>query len=359
MSFDPSCPFSPRSCRVALLGFGTVGSAVARRLAAGDTPFQLTHIFDRRAGEKRHAAGLDQVTWTSQIEDVWRSDADVVVEAIGGVQPAAEWMRAALVAGKSVVTANKQAVARHGGALLALAERQGRQFRFEAAVGGAMPIVRTVADGLAGDRIVAIDAILNGTTTAVFAQVEATGCSLDAAIRSAQARGFAEADPRTDLDGDDARAKLAILCALAFGLRVDPSHIPAVSCVTTTAADFTRARRRGATIRQLAHADYDRGSSTLTAWVAPVEVPCASIFGRTAGPQNAALITGEHAGPIGIFGAGAGGGATAVAIVSDIAAIARDFAAIVPAPSLTTDFILRTADPDGFTSNFVPVEVAC
>jgi homoserine dehydrogenase len=354
-----SDPFSSRCCRVALLGFGTVGSAVARRLTSDATPFHLTHILDRRAGEKRPAAGLSRASWTSEIADILQSDADVVVEAIGGLEPAADWIRAALAAGKSVVTANKQVMARHGAALLALAARQGRQLRFEAAVGGAMPIVRVVGDGLAGDRIAAIDAILNGTTNAVLSQIEATGCSLDAAVRSAQALGYAEADPASDLDGDDARAKLAILCALAFGLRVDPSQIPALSCAATTAGDFARARLHGATIRQLAHADYDRGSSTLTAWVAPVEVASASLFGRTVGPQNAALIAGAHAGAIGVFGAGAGGEATAVAIIGDIAAIARDRAAIVPAPPLTTDFVLRIADAVRRTSNFVPVEVAC
>jgi homoserine dehydrogenase len=338
--FDPSRP-SDR-CRVALLGFGTVGSAVARRLTALDSPFRLTTIFDRRADEKRHTADIAGVTWTSDVADVLRGSADVIVEAIGGLEPAREWMRGALLAGKSVVTANKQAIARDLAPLLALASRQGRQIRFEAAVGGAMPIVRAL-DGLAGDRIVAIDAILNGTTNAVLSQVEATGCAIDDAVRAAQALGYAEARPAADLDGDDARAKLAILCALAFGLRVDPASIPARSSASITAADFELARRRGATIRQLAHADYDRGTSTLTAWVAPTDVPAGSIFGRTVGAHNAAVIAGEHSGEIGISGAGAGGDATAVAILSDIAAIARDKAAIVPPLRLHSAFQVRTA----------------
>ena len=347
-----SDPFSSRCCRVALLGFGTVGSAVARRLAADHTPFQLTHIFDRRAAEKRWSAGLDAVSWTSNIDDVLHADADIVVEVVGGVDPAAGWIRAALAAGKSVVTANKQVIAHHGARLLALAARQGRQLRFEAAVGGAMPIVRAIGEGLAGDRIIAIDAILNGTTNAVFTAIETTGCSLAAAVRAARRLGYAEADAATDLDGDDARAKLAILCALAFGLRVDPAAIGGRSCASTTAADFSRARLRGATIRQLAHADYDRATATLTAWVAPTKVATASLFGRTVGPQNAAIVIGDHSGEIGIFGAGAGGEATAVAILSDVAAIARDRAAIVPPPALTANFILQTPD-------FDPVEVAC
>jgi homoserine dehydrogenase len=347
-------------CRIALLGFGTVGSAVARRLTAPDPGVsprvQLTHIFDRRAGEKRaawHAASRvasraelcgDSLTWTSSVDEVLQSDADVIVEAIGGVEPAADWIRAALLAGKSVVTANKQVVARHGASLLTLAARQGRQLRFEAAVGGAMPIVRAIGEGLAGDRITRLVAILNGTTNAVFSQMEATGCSLNAAVRDARARGYAEADPSTDLDGQDARAKLAILCALAFGLRVDPSQIDVRSSASIAAADFARARQHGATIRQIAFAKYDYATSALTAWVAPIEVDEASIFARTNGPRNVALITGAHSGETGIFGAGAGGDATAVAVLGDIAAIARDKSAIVPPPTLTVDFRLQTSD---------------
>jgi homoserine dehydrogenase len=347
-----SDPFSSRPCRVALLGFGTVGSAVARRLT-DDAPaaMLLTHIFDRRAADQRRLAPRDGVVWTACIDEVLQSDADVVVEAVGGVDPASAWIRAALTAGKSVVTANKQVIARDGAALLALAARQGRQLRFEAAVGGAMPIVRAVADGLAGDRITRIVAILNGTTNAVLTQMEETGCSLPDALRAARARGYAEADPSADLDGDDARAKLAILCALAFGVRVDPARIPARSAASITAAAIAAARRRGAALRQIAHADFDRASSTLTAWVAPIEVPRDSIFGRTVGAQNAAIVTGAHSGDTGLFGTGAGGDATAVAILSDLAAIARDRAAIVPAPRLTADFLFRTCNCD--------MEVSC
>ena len=330
-------------CRVALLGFGTVGSAVARRLILPESTsstIRLTHIFDRRAAEKRESLCADGLTWTSSIDDVLHSGADVVVEAIGGIEPAADWIRGALMAGKSVVTANKQVVARHGAALLTLAARQGRQLRFEAAVGGAMPIVRAIGEGLAGDRIVRLVAILNGTSNAVLSQMEASGCSLDAAVQDARSRGYAEADPSADLDGEDARAKLSILCALAFGLRVDPAHIDIRSSASIGAVDFAQARKRGSTIRQIAHAGFDYARRELTAWVAPVEVDCASIFARATGPQNAALITGAHSGEIGIFGTGAGGDATAVAILGDIAAIARDKAAIVPAPILHSNFTI-------------------
>jgi homoserine dehydrogenase len=330
--------------RVALLGFGTVGSALARRLTASPRfpHIALTHVFDRSAARKRDAFDpCHKVVWTAHIEDVLASDADIVVEAIGGVDPAAEWIRQALLRGKSVVTANKQVVARHGASLWALAARQGRQFRFEAAVGGAMPIVRAISDGLAGDRLTRIVAILNGTTNAVLSRMDADGLTMAQALHEARAKGFAEADASTDLDGDDARAKLAILCALAFGVRVGVEDIPARSVAQITQADFTRARTGGATIRQLAHADYDRASATLTAWVAPVTVARDSVFGRATGAHNVAVITGDHAGEIVISGAGAGGDPTAVAIISDVAAIARDRAAVVPAPRLTSDFSVR------------------
>ena len=349
-------PVSSR-CRIALLGFGTVGSAVARRLTSDSTNFELTHIFDRRASSKRAALPAPHLVWTTRIEDVLECDADVVVETVGGVEPAAEWIRAALLAGKSVVTANKQVMARHGDSLLTLAARQGRQLRFEAAVGGAMPIVRAIGDGLAGDRITRLDAILNGTTNAVLSRMEATHCSMDEALADAKACGLAEADPSADLDGDDAAAKLAILCALAFGLRVDPAQVDVRSTANVTVHDLVRARAEGAAIRQIAHAEYDRATSTLAAWVAPVAVPHGSILAATTGARNAALITADYSGETVIAGTGAGGDATAVAIISDIAAIARDRAAIVPAPVLSADFGLRRSHFE-LASAFFPLAEA-
>src|SRR5262249_43257673 len=174
--------------------------------------------------------------------------------AIGGLEPAAEWTRAALLGGKSVVTANKQVIAHHGPALLALAERQGRQLRFEAAVGGAMPIVRAVSDGLAGDRLTRIVAVLNGTSNAVLSRMEATGCTVAEALDEARVQGWAEADPSSDLEGLDARAKLAILCALGFRLRVDPTRIETRSIARLQPSRFESLGRHGATIRQTAYA---------------------------------------------------------------------------------------------------------
>src|SRR5262245_3937163 len=333
-----SAAFTTERCRVAVVGFGTVGSAIAARLAGAVAVggLDVTHICDRRAASKRagRPALRGAIAWTTSFEEVLASDADVVVEVIGGIEPAADWIRAALAAGKSVVTANKQVIAHHGPALLQFAERQGRQLRFEAAVGGAMPIVRAVADGLAGDRLTRIVAILNGTTNAVLSRMETTGCSMDEAVADARARGYAEADPSVDLDGGDAAAKLSILCGLAFGLRVDPDAIPTRTTASITAADFERARVSGGTIRQLAHAEFNHATATLAAWVAPTFVSRTSIFAATSGPQNAAIISGAHSGDITLSGAGAGGEARAVAILSDGLAVARERAVNVVAEVL-------------------------
>ena len=329
----------PHVCHVGLLGFGLAGSAIARRLTGPDSPraLQLTHIFDRRAREKRarQADALSALCWTDRFDDLLASDADIIIDAVTGAEPASDYVRAALLAGKSVVTVNKHVIAHHGPALLTLAERQGRQLRYEAAVGGAMPIVRVLADAMAGDRLMRIEAVLNGTSNAVLSRMEATGCTLDDAIAEACAAGYADVDPSADLDGGDAAAKLAILCALGFGLRVLPAQVETKTTAHVTPEDFLDATARGGTIRQLAHAAYDADRSALTVWVAPRFVPKSSLFARLTGPENGAVLTGRYAGDVSVIGTGAGGDALAVAALSDLVAIARDRAAIVPAPVLT------------------------
>jgi homoserine dehydrogenase len=335
----PSHPRHPAPCRVGVLGFGSVGSAVAKRLTGPDSVsnLQLTHICDRRAREKRNRepeSSAADVVWIDRFDDLLTSEVDIVVEAMSGTGPSVDYVRAALLTGKSVVTTNKQVMAHHGPGLLSLAERQGRQLRFEAAVGGAMPIVRAL-EGLAGDRITRVVAILNGTSNAVLSRMDQTGCDMDEAVADACARGYAEGDPAADLDGTDAAAKLAILCALAFRLRVGPAQIVTRSTAGLGQTDFREARQRSGTIRQIAHGEYDWTRSLLTAWVAPMLVPATSIFARATGPQNAAVLLGAHAGEVTISGAGAGSDAMAVAVVGDLIAIARDRAAIVPAPVLS------------------------
>jgi homoserine dehydrogenase len=339
-------------CRVGILGFGTVGSTVARRLTGPDPipQLKLTHIADRRARDKRarQSEPLASITWTDRFDDLLASDVDIVIETVSGGDPAIDYIRAALLAGKSVVTANKKVMAHQGHALLTLAERQGRQLRFEAAVGGAMPIVRVLGNGLSGDRVTAFSAILNATSNAVLSQMESDGCDIDEAIASACANGYTEVDPSLDLDGSDAAAKLVILCALAFHLRVDPDAIETRTTAHIGLEAFKRAHLRGGTIRQIAHASYDASQSVLTAWVAPIVVAKASLFAQMTGPQNAAVITCAHAGDVMLTGQGAGGDAPAVAILGDVLEIARDRAAIVPAPTLVEPREIRGLSEHSF-----------
>lgn len=333
-------------CRVGLLGYGASAAAIARRLTAPDSPstIRLTHVCDRRARERRAQQPeiLANLHWTDRFDDLLTSDIDIVMEAGAGSEPVYDYLRAALLAGKSVVTLNRQVVAHHGPALLTLAERQGRQFRYEGAVGGALPIVRLLADGFCGDRVRSIDAILSGSSNAVLSKMDEDGCVMDDAIADACARGYADADPSADLEGVDAATKLAILCALAFGLRVLPSQIETRGTGRVDAEDFRRARQRSGTIRQVAHAAYDPDSSSLVTWVAPIYLPNTAPLARVVGPQNAALITGVYAGEVFVAGKGAGVDAAAVAAIGDLTMIARDRAAIVPAPVLKEPKIIKS-----------------
>lgn len=337
---------------IGLLGFGTVGVAVARRLTGPDPVplLSLTHIYDRRAREKRarESEPLSALAWVERFDDLLAADTDIIVEALPAGEPAVDYVRAALLAGKSVVTASRQVMAHHGPALLTLAERQGRQLRYEAAVGGAMPLVRVLGDGLSGDRVLKIEAILNGTTNAVLSQMERNGCSMDEAIAEACAHGYAEADPTIDLSGSDAAAKLSILCALAFGLRVHPEAIDTRTSTGVTSDDLRSARQRGGTIRQVAHASFARPKGVLTAWVSPTFVTDASPLSRADGAQNAAVITCQYAGDVTISGTGAGGDALAVAMIGDLRAIARDRAAIMPAPILADPREIRGCSEESF-----------
>jgi homoserine dehydrogenase len=339
-------------CRVGLLGFGTVGATVARRLTGPDPlpQLRLTHIADRRARDKRarQPESLATLNWTERFDDLFSSDVDIVIETLAGGEPAVDLIRAALLAGKSVVTANKKVMAHQGQALLTLAERQGRQLRFEAAVGGAMPIVRVLGNGLTGDRVTALAAILNATSNAVLSRMESDGCDIDEAIASACASGYAEVDPSLDLDGTDAAAKLVILCALAFHLRVDPETIETRTTANIGQDSLKKVHLRGGTIRQIAHAAYDPAQAVLTAWVSPMFVPRGSLFAQMTGPQNAAVISCAYAGDITLSGQGAGGEASAVAILGDVLEIARDRAAIVPAPTLVEPREIRGLSEQSF-----------
>jgi homoserine dehydrogenase len=281
----------------------------------------LTQICNRDVLRKQAPWVPRHVAWTERFDDLLTGDADVIVELIGGLAPAAGWVRSALTAGKSVVTANKQLVARFGPALMALARRKGLAFRYEASVAGAVPVLRALQDGLSGDRIARIEGVLNGTCNYILGRVE-QGLGFDAALREAQARGFAEADPTADVDGRDAQAKLAILGTLAFRRHVVPDQIVATSIRGIGPSDFRAARRRGRTIRQVSTIDRETTGNRAGS-VRPALVPVDSWLARASGSQNVVLLHGAFGGPIVLAGAGAGGDPTAVAVLSDLLAIAH------------------------------------
>jgi homoserine dehydrogenase len=310
-------------CRVVLAGFGTVGRSVARVLNDLRDDVELVAVLDRRAAIKRAGWLDDRVHWTDSADEVFDLGADVFVELIGGLDPAEGWIRRALERGISVVTANKQIIAHAGPSLMAEAVAHGCQLRFEASVAGGIPVIRAIESGLAGDRLTRIAGVLNGTCNYILTRMERDGVPFADALKEAQALGFAEADPSQDIDGRDARAKLAILAMVALGMQAPASAIRHESIAAVTPFDFTYARRLGCTIRQVAYASREEGAETLDASVGPALVPLASPLARVNGSENLVTVTGRFGGETSFGGRGAGGDPTAVAVVSDVLGIAR------------------------------------
>lgn len=309
--------------RVALLGFGTVGQSVARILCSGEVPHvQLTHVFNRNVEKKRVDWVPPSVCWTDSADDVLNSDVDIVIELVGGLHPAYEWVRGALMSGKSVVTANKQLMAHYGTELLDLARAQGREVRFEASVAGGIPVLRALQEGLAGDRLVEVRGILNGTCNYILSRMQAEPVSFADVLSDAQKAGYAEADPTEDLDGADAAAKLAIIAAVGLRRPVRVNDIATRSIRPIEPVDFEYARELGCTIRQIARASAE-DNGTVFAAVRPALVPLASNFGRNEGSQNLVTVRGIFGGETSFSGHGAGGSPTAVAVVSDVLSVRR------------------------------------
>jgi homoserine dehydrogenase len=317
-----------RKLKVGLVGFGTVGRSVAKLLSREDSgPFLLTHVCNRNVQRKK-VDWLPGVRWTESVDDLLSSDIDVFVELVGGVEPAGAWIRKALQAGKSVVTANKLLIADQGPELLELARQKGRRLEFGASVAGGIPAIIAIQDGLAGDRLHKIAGILNGTCNYILTQMEAHGTDFETALQEAQRLGYAEADPRDDVEGYDARAKLIILTQVGLRLRVRSEQIPCRPVYSVGTVDFIYARELNCTIRQISLATREPGDGArLSASVQPALVPLSSLIAHVQGSQNLVVATGEFAGQILLAGYGAGGDPTAVAVVSDLHSIARAGAA--------------------------------
>jgi homoserine dehydrogenase len=316
--------------KIALLGFGTVGSSVTRVLADLKFPgIELTHIYNRDVARKRSSEAArfvpSSVVWTEDFDDILNSRADIVVELVGGLIPAESWLRKSFAAGKSVVTANKQLIAYRGAGLARLAAKHNVQLMHGAAVAGGVPVIAGMLQGLSGDRITRISGIVNGTCNFILSRME-SGAGYAAVLADAQALGYAEANPSADVDGFDARAKLCILSRVAMHAELDPEQVATQSISAVEAIDFAYAKELNCTIRQVSRAQLD--GKIVHARVAPMLVPLTSPIAWSHGTQNMVVTSGRFGGDVVFSGHGAGGEPTAVAVVSDILAVAQRSVAV-------------------------------
>jgi homoserine dehydrogenase len=312
---------------VAVLGAGTVGREViaALRDGWGGPGFELAGVAARDLA-KAESAGIPAALLTDAPAHLV-SEADVLVELMGGVEPARTLMAAALGAGMPVVTANKYVVARYGAALETVARGTGAPFRFEAAVMGGTPVLRLLAEDLTGTRVLALRGIVNGTTNYILTEMATNGSSYETALAAAQAAGYAEADPAGDVEGGDAADKLVILARLAFGGWLDRASVSTgrpgrLGITGVTADDLARAAERGEALRLLASASRRAPGGPVVAAVGTEAVPASSPLGATGGVRNRLEIETDRLGWIGVEGPGAGGSATAAAVLADLAAVA-------------------------------------
>ncbi len=322
-----------RCIGVALLGCGTVGREVVRLLqsqaeeltARVGAPVVLRGIAVRRP--HRHRDLPEQLLTTDAAALVAREDVDVVVEVVGGIEPMRTLLLGALRAGKSVVTANKALLAEYTAELAEAADTTGADLYFEAAVAGAIPIVRPMRESLAGDRISRVVGILNGTTNYILSAMDSTGAGYAETLEEAGQLGYAEADPTADVDGFDAAAKAAILASLAFHTRVTAADVHREGIRDITASDIASAKTLGCTVKLLALCervvDAD-GTERVSARVYPAMVPRAHPLAGVDGAYNAVVVEVEAAGRLMFYGQGAGGSPTASAVLGDLVAVSRN-----------------------------------
>jgi homoserine dehydrogenase len=320
--------------KVALLGCGVVGGQVARLLleqaddlsARIGAPLELVGIAVRRLDRSR-TVDLPRGLFTTDAEAlVARSDVDVVIEVIGGIEPARSLILSALAAGASVVTANKALLAQDGATIFEAAEKAERDVYFEAAVAGAIPIIRPLRESLAGDRVRRVLGIVNGTTNFILDSMDTSGAGFDEALEEAQSLGFAEADPSADVDGFDAAAKAAILASLAFHTRVSASDVHREGISDVTAADIAAARQMGSVVKLLAICERSErpDGDTVSVRVHPAMIPRSHPLASVRGAFNAVFVESEAAGELMFYGPGAGGAPSASAVLGDVVTVARN-----------------------------------
>lgn len=320
-----------KSITVGFLGFGTVGSGAVEILqkhkeeisARLNATLKVKAICSPNIAKRDSSqVGASVIRTTNPKEVIYDPEIDIVVEAIGGREPANSYIRQAFEHGKSVVTANKLLLASNGPELAQLAVNKQLSLGIEAAVAGGIPILNAIREGLAGERIVSVHGILNGTTNFILTEMEKSGAAFESILAEAQKLGYAEADPTLDIEGFDARDKLAILTMLCFGRYVDVDKIPTQGITKLTPADFVYAAQARSTIKLLCTAKMVDQEIVLS--VEPTLIPRSSILAKVNGSFNAVMVTGAAAGQTFYYGRGAGSGPTGVAIVSDIIRIARE-----------------------------------
>ncbi|ROS54661.1 homoserine dehydrogenase [Frigoribacterium sp. PhB24] len=321
-----------RNVRVALLGAGSVGSQVARLLLEQGDDFagragaglELVGIGVRDVDAPRDV-DLPHELFTTDVESLIVG-ADIVVELIGGLEPARSYVLQALNSGADVITGNKALLASHGTELFDAAEQVGAQVYYEAAVAGAIPIIRPLRDSLAGDRVQRIMGIVNGTTNFILDRMDTDGSSLEDALATATALGYAEADPTADIEGYDAAQKAAILASLAFHTAVPLAAVHREGITSVTHDQVVAARKAGYVVKILAICERlvdDEGVEGVSARVYPALVPLSHPLAAVHGAKNAVFVEAESAGDLMFYGAGAGGVETASAVLGDLVSAAR------------------------------------
>ena len=312
--------------QIAVLGFGVVGSGVV------EVVDKNADVIERNAGHKvrvKHILDIRDFSnspyadlFVNDFETIERdADINIVVEVIGGATVAYEYTKRAILAGKSVVTSNKELVARHGYELLKLAEEKGVNYLFEASVGGGVPVIRPIAQCLSANKIGEIYGILNGTTNYILSAMQKSGAELRDALADAQKMGYAEADPTADVEGHDACRKICILSSLAFGRHVYPSEVPAEGIMSVTKDDIYFANELGYRIKLLGRArvltDHE-GKDSVAAYVAPHLIGEDNLLASVNGVMNGIVVRGNAVGDVMFYGPGAGKMPTASAVTADI-----------------------------------------
>ena len=352
-----------RPIRIALIGAGTVGSKVASLMleqsedleARSGAPLVLVGVGVKDANKQR--PGIPKELITSDVSSLLTKDIDILVEVMGGIEPARTHILDAMSRGISVVTANKELLARDGATLAAAAEKNNVDLYYEASVAGAIPLLRPLRESLVGDRVKKVLGIVNGTTNYILTKMDETGASFEDALAEAQKLGYAEANPSADIDGHDAAAKAAIVAQLAFHTRVTIDDVYCEGISKVSAKDVKAAKEMGFVIKLLAIAER-LDEESIVVRVHPAMIPRSHPLASVREAFNAVFVEAESAGSLMFYGRGAGGAPTASAVLGDLVAVARNKMSgrRGPGESIYADLKVKSVD-NALTSYYISLQV--